>query len=176
MPYGSSDEDQRLVEAARRGDSAAFETLYRRHRDYVLAVACRFGAGGQDALDVLQETFLYFFRALPRLNLNARFTTFLYPTVKHLALKRGSRTRRHVSLEEAAERVASVPSSATYAEGARAAADLVSTLPDLHREVLLLRFVDGLSLGEIAVALRIPVGTAKSRLHNALAALRRDLS
>ena len=47
-------------------------------------------------------------------------------------------------------------------------------LSDEHREVLLLRFVDGLSLAEIAETLNIPLGTVKSRLHNALAFLRHD--
>ena len=50
----------------------------------------------------------------------------------------------------------------------------LEVLSDDHREVLLLRFVDGLSLAEIAEALSIPLGTVKSRLHNALAGLRHD--
>ena len=47
-------------------------------------------------------------------------------------------------------------------------------LPEAQREVLLMRFVDGLTLAEIAEALAIPLGTVKSRLHNALRALRDD--
>ena len=53
-------------------------------------------------------------------------------------------------------------------------AAVLANLSDGHREVLLLRFVDGLSLAEISEALEIPLGTAKSRLHNALAMLRAD--
>ena len=53
-------------------------------------------------------------------------------------------------------------------------AAVVAALSEAHREVLLLRFVDGLSLGEIAEALEIPLGTVKSRLHNALDTLRND--
>jgi len=55
--------------------------------------------------------------------------------------------------------------------------DLTTVLSGLsqdHREVLLLRFVDGLSLEEISSAMDIPVGTVKSRLHNALKLLRED--
>jgi RNA polymerase sigma-70 factor (ECF subfamily) len=47
-------------------------------------------------------------------------------------------------------------------------------LSEEHREVLLLRFVDCLSLAEIAEAIEIPLGTVKSRLHNALELLRQD--
>ncbi len=51
---------------------------------------------------------------------------------------------------------------------------VLSRLPGPQREVLLMRAVDGMTLGEIAAALDIPVGTVKSRLHHALATLRAD--
>jgi len=50
----------------------------------------------------------------------------------------------------------------------------LGVLPELHKEVLLMRVVDEMSMAEIAAALSIPVGTVKSRLHHALAALRAD--
>jgi RNA polymerase sigma-70 factor (ECF subfamily) len=50
----------------------------------------------------------------------------------------------------------------------------LSSLPEEQREVLLLRFVDNLKLSEIAEAAAVPLGTVKSRLHNALHALRED--
>lgn len=50
----------------------------------------------------------------------------------------------------------------------------MAALPETHREVVLMRFVDDMSLGEIAEALGIPLGTVKSRLHNALETLRHD--
>ena len=51
--------DRELVELVNLGDSAAFEELYRRHRDWVYRLAWRFTRDHQDAQDVLQETFLY---------------------------------------------------------------------------------------------------------------------
>ena len=51
---------------------------------------------------------------------------------------------------------------------------MLQGLPETHREVLLLRFVDGFSLEEVSEALAIPLGTVKSRMHNAIAALRAD--
>jgi RNA polymerase sigma-70 factor (ECF subfamily) len=50
----------------------------------------------------------------------------------------------------------------------------LAALPEAQREVLLMRFVDGMSLQEIAAALSIPEGTVKSRMHNALSALKSD--
>ena len=51
---------------------------------------------------------------------------------------------------------------------------VLAGLSEEQREVLLLRFADGLSLAEIAEAMKIPLGTVKSRLHNALGSLRND--
>ena len=51
---------------------------------------------------------------------------------------------------------------------------MLRTLPDAQREVVLMRFVEAMTLSEIAVALDVPEGTVKSRLHSALARLRQD--
>jgi RNA polymerase sigma-70 factor (ECF subfamily) len=53
-------------------------------------------------------------------------------------------------------------------------AAVMASLPETHREVLLMRFMDGFALEEIAQAMDIPLGTVKSRMHNAIAMLRRD--
>ena len=51
---------------------------------------------------------------------------------------------------------------------------LLATLGDTHREAVILRFVDDLSIEEIAAALDVPPGTVKSRLHHAVANMRQD--
>jgi len=164
-------EDKALIKAAGNGDSLAFETLYSRHKQYVLSVAARYGATGQDALDVLQETFLYFVKKLPGFELRSQFRTFLFPAAKHLSLKKKPRSG-HISVEEAPELAASLICPETEEQQRTAVAETVAALPEAQREVVMLRFVDGFSLPEIAEALDIPVGTVKSRLHNALARLR----
>ncbi|MEW6305911.1 MAG: sigma-70 family RNA polymerase sigma factor [Verrucomicrobiota bacterium] len=169
---GRSDEE--LVAAINAGDAAAFEVLYRRHRDWVVNLAFRFTGDRELALDVLQETFLYFLKKFPGFTLTARLQTFLYPAVKNLSIGAQRKARRLESNEPA---VANVPAPEPAVEGASAREELaaaLATLSEEHREVLLLRFVDDLSLNEIAGALEVPLGTVKSRLHHALGALRRD--
>jgi RNA polymerase sigma-70 factor, ECF subfamily len=166
--------DDQLVAAANRGDAAAFEALYRRHRDWVVNLAFRFTGDRDLALDVLQETFLYLLKKFPGFILTARLQTFLYPAVKNLSLGARRKSQRLVSDEAA---LAGAPAPETNARPESQRDQLTAALAALgeeHREVLLLRFVDGLSLAEIAEALEIPLGTVKSRLHNALATLRRD--
>ena len=163
--------DEALVEAANRGDHAAFEALYWRYRDWVVRLAMRFTADPNDALDVLQETFAYLLRKLPDLHLTARMTTFLYPVVRNLSIALLRKKRRYVSDDELLRQRAAQPPHDIEASRADLATAL-AFLPETHLEVLLARFVDGLTLQEIADALEIPLGTVKSRLHHALRTLR----
>jgi RNA polymerase sigma-70 factor, ECF subfamily len=166
--------DRELIAAINDGDANAFEVLYYRYRDWVATLAWRFTGDRELALDVLQETFLYLVRKFPGFELTARFKTFLYPAVRHLSIA----ARRKTALLQSSEAELQVMEAALTTQPAigqnESLASALRALSDSHREVLLLRFVDGLSLAEIAEAMNIPRGTVKSRLHNALATLRRD--
>lgn len=171
-PRSDSRSDAQLVEAINAGSEQAFEVLYRRHRDWVVRLAMRFTRDRDAALDVMQETFIYLLGKVPNLILTARLTTFLYPVVKHLALAQQRKTRRERPAAELPD-----PPAAGDAPAEQSRADLAAVLGALsasHREVVLMRYVDGLSMAEIAAALQIPDGTVKSRLHHALRQLRDD--
>jgi RNA polymerase sigma-70 factor (ECF subfamily) len=160
-----------LVQAVNTGNADAFETLYQRYRDWVYRLAWRFTGDHQDALDVLQETFTYLLQKFPGFELTASMTTFLYPVVKHASLN----LRRHRSPRRADEALLNeIPDAANSRTSRAELAAALSTLPPEQREVVLMRFLDGLSLAEISTALEIPLNTAKSRLYNALQKLRDD--
>jgi len=164
--------DQELIAAANAGDAAAFEVLYFRYRDWVASLAYRFIGDRDLALDVLQETFLYFLQKFPGFVLTCQLKTFLYPAVRNLSIaarRKAQRAQGDAPIPETAE----APPSTTMVSLNEVEA-VLHALSAEHREVLLLRFVDGLKLGEIAEALEIPLGTVKSRLHHGLAALRAD--
>jgi len=166
-----SPSDRILIERANRGDAAAFELLYRRYREWVVALAYRFTGNQDDALDIVQETFAYFFAKFPGFELTAALTTFLYPTVKHLALTKRRAQRPTVDVDDLADVLPAPAVAASAGDFAR----LLAELPPAQREVVLLRFADDLSLPQIAAALSVPVGTVKSRLHHALGALKKFL-
>src|SRR5262249_13406626 len=150
------------------------ETLYFRYRDWVVSLAFRFTGDRDLALDVLQETFLYFLKKFPGFVLTCQLRSFLYPAVRHLAIATRDKAQRCQSDDAGLEELAASVPPATSLDPHD---DLAAALADLsteHREVLLLRLVDNLSLNEIAEALRIPLGTVKSRLHHALTSLRQD--
>ena len=163
--------DERLVDLCNQGDDGAFEVLYLRYRDWVVRLAWRFTRNDADALDVLQETFSYVLGKLPGLRLTARFTTFLFPAVKNLSI--AARRKRDRALGEGPLPDCAGPEAAAGG-GRDDLAAALSVLSEEQRETLLLRFVDDMSQEEIAAALGIPVGTVKSRIHNAIEALRAD--
>lgn len=167
-----------LCNSGRRHDAVdAFDSLYRRHRDYVTRVSLRFCSDREIAADVLQETFIYLLRKFPPsgegLVLTAQLHSLLYPVARNLtftAVRKRQRSEHNADVEPD-----QLPDPRTvepeYENLATAMADLSAN----HREVLLLRFVDGMRVNEIAEALNIPSGTVKSRLHFAVGALRNKL-
>ena len=163
--------DRQLIDAVNTGDAKAFEQLYARYRDWVYRLAWRLTDRHEDALDILQETFVYLLKKFPGFELTASMTTFLYPVVKHLAL---NVKRRRFPEMASDELLLQVPDSRTSETPRAELATVLETLPAEQREVVLMRFLDGFSLEEIATALNIPLGTAKSRLYNALHSLRDD--
>ncbi len=170
--------DAELFAAINRADASAFESLYHRHRDWVFRLAYRFTHNHEDALDVLQETFSYLLGKVPNLKLTAKLTTYLYPVVKNISislLRQRRKAERHKS--EQTRTLSEETLTAPPPDSATSQADLtrlMSVLPEPQREVLLMRFLDDMSTEEIATALDIPQGTVKSRLHNAIKALRKD--
>ncbi len=173
--------DNELVELCNRGDRdeavEAFETLYRRHRDYVTRVALRFGADREAAVDVLQETFLYLLKKFPPagegLVLTAQLRSLLYPVAKSLTL---SSLRQRARIDDSEEfdpdRLPAPDADDPLEHDPARLSSALSRLSPERREVLLLRFVDDMSLQDIADVLSIPLGTVKSRLHLAVRDLR----
>lgn len=168
-------DDQELIAAANSGDVAAFEILYYRYRDWVGNLAFRFTGDRDLALDILQETFCYFSKKFPGFALSCQLKTFLYPVVKHCSLEARRKSER---LETGEDALAAWAKTAVANEcppnPGDCLAKVLERLPETHREVLLLRFVDELSIQEIATALNAPLGTVKSRLHYAIETLRND--
>ena len=167
--------DERLVDICNHGGpraAAAFEALYLRHKDYVLRVALRFSPDIDTALDALQDTFVQLLRRFPPvgsgLTLSAKLTTLLYPIAKNTAISAARKAGRFpaagdVTPDDLPARPMTEEDDVT---------GVLASLPPVRREVLTLRFVDEMSLAEIAQALGIPEGTVKSRLHGGIAQLR----
>jgi len=144
-----------------------------------MRIALRFTGDHEAAADAVQEAFIYLMKKITGrggLVLTAKLTTYLYPIIKNVSLtvkRKNSRPGLRLSQADGPDpAVPAVPDrTAESVEGASLSV-IVRTLPEHQQEVLILRFVDDMSMEEIASALSIPVGTVKSRLHLAIKSLR----
>jgi RNA polymerase sigma-70 factor (ECF subfamily) len=174
MP-GDDRTDAELVAAINRGPpgaDGAFAALYLRHRDFVLRIARRMTPDDATAADLTQDAFLALADQFPGFELRAKMTTYLYSVVRNRAASLARSRRPMAPIERAALEASSGPQA--DAEGLAALREAVDRLPESQREVVLMRVVDGMSVGDVAIALGVPTGTVKSRLHAALGALRAE--
>ena len=174
MPHPPDERsDEELIQALNHGDTDAFVPLYYRYRDWVVQLAYRFTRNQQDALDVLQETFMYLAGKFPGFQLTASMTTFLYRAVKSNALAL-QRKRLRLATEQDLSPLAAPDDCEGHSDDRSELARMMALLSAGEREIVLMRFVDGMSPQDIASALGIPLGTIKSRLSRALGRLRAD--
>ncbi len=167
------DDDQRDIELANRGDVSGFESLYYRYRNWVYQLALRFlGGRDADALDVLQEVFLYLQGKFPGFKLSCSMRTFLYPAVKHLSIRARDKGVKFQGGDEALDLLPGGEGIGSGDNIREELAAVMAVLPVEQREVVLMRFVDEMSLKEIAEALKTSDNTVKSRLYRGLDALK----
>jgi len=165
--------DEELIAAINAGDYEAFESLYYRYRDWVYNLAFRLTGNRELALDVLQETYLYFLKKFPGFRLTCGMKTFLYPVVKHVSINMAKKVRKGFSGDYFTEEPVAAAET-NRADQRRELAIVLKKLPSEQGEVVLMRFLDDMGLGEIAEVMKAPVSTVKSRLYRALEVLRAD--
>lgn len=178
--------DVRLVQRARKGDSDAFRELFDRHhgRLYNYMVYAVNDAG--DAADLTQTTFIKAWENLSRLRNPEAFVSWLHRiavnVVKDYARKRKDTPMTDTVEDYAAEPVHSPDPAISNPETAVAdkhrsnvVREAVASLPDNHRNVVVMHHLEGMEITQIAQALGIAEGTVLSRLARARATLRRKL-
>lgn len=167
-----------LITRFQQGQPRAFEALYERYKDYIYRVAFFITRNRYDAEEAVQETFLDVHKALPRYDVEgaARFETWLYRVTVNRCRMRFRRKRPPTEdWDDINERLERLPTPETdnpetvllRKDQAATLWRLVDTLPDEHRAVVALRYLQDLSYLEIAEVLGISLGTVKSRLFNA---------
>ncbi|MEO8257720.1 MAG: sigma-70 family RNA polymerase sigma factor [Acidobacteriota bacterium] len=162
--------DSELIARAQGGDGEAFARLYRRHQGVVYRFACQMTGSATLAEDVVQDVFLVLMHDLGRYDASrAALTTYLYGVARNISRYRIRGLRRLTSLDAVVNAVAVDDPSAHLAQSQqiRQLRGGIAVLPARYREVLLLCDVHELTYREAALALKLPVGTLRSRLHRA---------
>ena len=173
------DDDTLLLRRAAGGDGRAFRSLVDRHADRLYRLAVQLVGNRTDAEDVLQEAFAGAYKGAGGFRGGSSVKTWLSRILATQAAK-WWRDRKGDRTDELDETSGSTGSGAGGGESAVAAKlDLHAALAQLspeHRQVLVLRELDGMSYEEMAGSLGVPRGTIESRLHRARAELKRRLT
>ena len=175
-------DDRELVESARKGDRDAFRVLFERYHRRAYALAFGVLRHQDDALDVVQDAFIKAHKYLDKFEGNSSFYTWLYRIVMNLAIDHMRKHRRvkPVELDEQhldgtvgedallPKMLGGNPGRALLDKEIRARIDqALSELSENHRNVLVMRELEGMSYEEMAQAMNCSKGTIMSRLFHA---------
>ncbi len=168
-------DDQALLERARRGDRDAFGELVVRHQDGLYTMALRILGRPEDAADVVQETFLRAYDNLPRLRGDS-VRGWLYRVATNCSrdVQRRAVRKPTSPMEDGGGNIVDLPdpqlgpdATAEARERVAVLREAVLSLPMEFRAAVVLRDVNDLTYEEISGALRVPLGTVKSRISRA---------
>ena len=167
--------DDKLVQAARRGEADAWDALFRTGQLPLYAFVIKMVRHESTALDIVQETFIAATRHLASLREDGRFLSWMFSIARQKCTARWRRNRNEpepASDHQEAEAVdETLPGDLLLAaEQAQLLHEHIDRLPATHREVIVLFFLEG-----IADITESRIGTVKSRLHYAKKTLRRQL-
>ena len=163
--------DSELVSQARRGDAAAFHQLVDRHGGALYGLACRLVGNPADAEDVMQEMLAGAFRGLSAFRHQSSVKTWLTQIlVRQAARHHRDAARYRLKLHDQAP--AGRLSDQKRADVRMDLSEAIAALSEEHREVIVLRELEGLGYDEIAAVLSVPRGTVESRLFRARRELR----
>ncbi|MBS5703652.1 MAG: sigma-70 family RNA polymerase sigma factor [Butyricicoccus pullicaecorum] len=171
-----------LLQRAKKGEMAAFESLVTAYERRVYSLALRSTGSEADAADITQEVFLRAYRSLDTFRGESGFSTWLYRITVNLCVDLARKNNPAESLDDEQALEAPETRGAYQPETALANSELrreldaaLSLVSEEHRKIVILRDVAGMSYADIAAALELEEGTVKSRLARARAALRKIL-
>jgi RNA polymerase sigma-70 factor (ECF subfamily) len=163
-----------LVTQAQSGDPGAFSELVRRYERAVVVTAWGVLGDFHAAQDAGQEAFLIAYRNLDRLRATAAFSSWLLRIARLEALRIARRPTQVASDVDPAH-LAQTADSPAWAEAYGGAVAAIGRLPEQERAVVVLRYLDGHSVGQIADMTGRPVGTVTKQLSRGVGRLRKWL-
>ena len=178
-----------LVARAKQGDQDAFSQLVEINQNKIYSLTLRMTGNPEDGADLAQEAFLRAWHTLPSFQEESSFSTWLYRLASNLCIdflrkeKRRKTAINSTSLDDEENAVSTeVPDHRFTPENElerkelrRSVSQALLKLSDDHRQVLILRELDGLSYSEISERLNLEEGTVKSRIARARLSLRNIL-
>ncbi len=180
--------EQELVARAKAGDDEAFAQLMRDNEKRIYNLTLRMTGNPEDAMDLAQEAFLNAWRGLKFFKGDSAFSTWVYRLASNACIDHLRRNKRRQDINlpmpthEEDDSQPDIPDDRFRPEQElerqelrRAVAQGLEQLSDEHRQVLVMREINGLSYQEIADVLDLEAGTVKSRIARARISLRKIL-
>jgi len=162
--------EQGLIKAAQEGDRDALITLLREIEHHVYKTAYYILNNEQDALDAAQEALIRIYTKIGSYEEKAQFKTWVQRIVTNICIDKFRRNKPTVSIEEhemVFEGHDDVEHSVMRAYTSNDVREAINQLPEHHRTVIVLRYIQDLSYNEIADCLDLPLNTVKSYLFRA---------
>jgi len=158
------------------------------YKDKVYQLSFRMLGNRHEAEDIAQEAFIRAFVNIQSFNINLKFSTWIYRIATNLCIDRIRKKKPDYYLDaevagtEGLTMYSHIPSTAPLPEDDVESLELqesiqkeISKLPEKYRSVIVLKYIEELSLNEISEILDIPLGTVKTRIHRGREALRKQL-
>jgi len=178
-----NDDDRRLIAECLGGRREAFGELVTRYQTRLYNAAVRLADNPEDAADVVQDAFLNAYQSLHSFKGDAEFFTWLYRIAFNTAISQKRKKRPAISLSVSANgqqsREPNDPSEYVRPGAALERTEeetllygALARLSGEHRDVLVMKDLEGLKYEEIAEVIGVPIGTIRSRIHRARLELR----
>ena len=161
-----------LVIRSQQGEKEAFELLVELWQKPLITFAIRYIEQETEALDAVQETWISVIKKLNKLQDPDLFVSWLFRILTNKCI---DRIRKKQNVEKLINNVNPKSETLTRRNENEDLEQAIQKLSEEHKSIMILRFAQGLQVGQIASVLNIAEGTVKSRLHRAIARLREIL-
>jgi RNA polymerase sigma-70 factor (ECF subfamily) len=162
-----------LLHRLRLKDKEAFDELVRTYGPRLLRAARLITGNNQYAEELTSDTFAEAYLALPRYRAESSLFNWLYAIMLNQFRYQCRQKRRYVPLDQDVIPVVQTPEQTNQTNLIKNLPKWLSQISDEYREVIILKYLEQKKIEEIASILDIPIGTVKSRIHNALESLRK---
>ncbi|MCY0091469.1 MULTISPECIES: RNA polymerase sigma factor SigW [Bacillus amyloliquefaciens group] len=179
---------KKRIKQVKKGDQNAFTEIVDLYKDKIYQLCYRMLGNVHEAEDIAQEAFIRAYVNIDSFDINRKFSTWLYRIATNLTIDRIRKKKPDYYLDaevagaEGLTMYSQIAADGVLPEDAVLSLELSDTiqkkilkLPDKYRTVIVLKYIDELSLIEIGEILNIPVGTVKTRIHRGREALRKQL-
>ncbi|MDQ0247813.1 RNA polymerase sigma-70 factor (ECF subfamily) [Bacillus fengqiuensis] len=179
----------RKIKQVKKGDQDAFAEVVEYYKDKVYQLCYRMLGNAHEAEDSAQEAFIRAYVNIHTYDSTKKFSTWLYRIATNLCIDRIRKKKpdyyldAEISGTDGLNMYSQIPADQKLPEDELEKLELqehiqqeILKLPDKYRSVIVLKYVDELSLKEISDILDLPVGTVKTRIHRGREALRNKLS